>query len=52
MRHDLSRSRRQGGREEGRQIAFSVDLQMSLLNAWSKHGVAEYYQNIFLAHLD
>jgi hypothetical protein len=52
MRHDLSRSRRQSGREEGGKAVFSVDLQMSLLNAWNKYGVAEYHQNIFLAHLD
>jgi hypothetical protein len=30
----------------------NIELQMNLLNAWTKHHVAEYYQNIFLAHLD
>lgn len=52
MRHELSRSRRQREREESGQAVFSVDLQMSLLNAWNKHQVSDYYQNIFLAHLD
>lgn len=32
--------------------AIDIDLQMTLLNAWTKHQVADYYQNIFLAHLE
>lgn len=32
--------------------AIGIDLQMTLLNTWTKHQVADYYQNIFLMHLD
>lgn len=30
----------------------NIDLQLSLLHTWTRFRVAEYYQNIFLAHLD
>ncbi len=31
---------------------INIDLQLHLLNTWTKFKVADYYQNIFLAHLD
>lgn len=31
---------------------INIDLQLNLFNTWTKHGVADYYQNIFLAYLD
>jgi len=31
---------------------INTDLQLNLLNTWTKFNVAEYYQNIFLVHLD
>ena len=31
---------------------IDIDLQLNLLITWAKYGVAEYYQNIFLAYLD
>ncbi len=31
---------------------INIDLQLNLFNTWIKYGVAEYYQNIFLAYLD
>ena len=29
-----------------------IDLQMNLLNIWTKFKVPEYYQHIFLAHIE
>jgi hypothetical protein len=31
---------------------INIDLQLNLLNTWTKFNVADYYQNIFLVHLD
>lgn len=31
---------------------INIDLQLNLLNTWTRFKVAEYYQNIVLAHLD
>lgn len=31
---------------------IDIDIQMNLLNTWTKHQVADYYQNVFLMHLD
>ncbi len=31
---------------------ISIDLQMDLLNTWANHGIADYYQTVFLAFLD
>lgn len=31
---------------------INIDLQLNLLNTWTKFTVADYYQNIFLVHLD
>lgn len=42
--------RRRSTQQEGG--CLDIDLQMSLLNTWTRHRVADYYQAIFLAHLD
>ena len=31
---------------------INIDLQLNLLNTWTTFNVADYYQNIFLVHLD
>lgn len=31
---------------------ISIDLQMNLLNTWTKHKIPDDYQNLFLAYLD
>lgn len=31
---------------------ISIDLQLNLLNTWTRFKVADYYQNIVLTHLD
>jgi hypothetical protein len=38
-----------GKRNESR---VNIDIQMNLLNVWTKFKVADYYQNIFLAYID
>jgi len=32
--------------------SIPIDLQLNLLNSWTKFKVADYYQNIFLAYVD
>lgn len=39
-------------RVDSTKAAIDIDLQMTLLNTWTKHQVADYYQNAFLVHLD
>lgn len=39
-------------RGSGSNAGIDIDLQMTLLNTWTKHQVADYYQNVFLMHLD
>jgi len=29
-----------------------IDLQLGLLDSWTKYGVADDYQEMFLVHLD
>lgn len=31
---------------------ISIELQMNLLNTWTKHKIPDDYQNLFLAYLD
>jgi hypothetical protein len=31
---------------------IQIDLQLNLLNTWTKFKVPDYYQNIFLAYVD
>ena len=39
-------------RVDSTKAAIDIDLQMTLLNTWTKHQVADYYQNAFLVQLD
>lgn len=32
--------------------SIQIDLQLNLLNTWTKFKVPDYYQNIVLAHVD
>lgn len=46
----MALKRERGDKAGGNSI--NIDLQLNLLNTWTRFKVGEYYQNIVLTHLD